>query len=286
MGLLHDGGLVGALHQLVDLRGHRSLDDGEQVLRLDRRLAALDDPDVQRAEAALVVRRDGHRVEDPLDVPVREPVLEQPLARGARDEALRARAGGHALGGDADEPPGAGLARDRRAEEGVDLLGPDAGDGRRAVLGVARRDRHLGTAGALPVADALGDVLGERLGAEAGLVEDDLADRLVDDLLEARHVRALLVRTQVDEALERRREQLFRPVLADPDDLLDPGDADPREREVQGRRLRLDVFEADCHGPVSLAGRRVVLALTLCRMAFVSRERRSRGSCWHFRPLH
>jgi hypothetical protein len=35
------------------------------------------------------------------------------------------------------------------------------------VLGVAGRDRHLGAARALAVADALGDVLGERLGPEA-----------------------------------------------------------------------------------------------------------------------
>ncbi len=39
-------------------------------------------------------------------------------------------------------------------------------------------------------------------------LEHDLADRLVDDLLEARHVRALLVGAEVDEALEPREEQL------------------------------------------------------------------------------
>ena len=35
VGLLDDGALVGALHQLVDLRAHRALDDREQVLRVD-----------------------------------------------------------------------------------------------------------------------------------------------------------------------------------------------------------------------------------------------------------
>ena len=39
------------------------------------------------------------------------------------------------------------------------------------------------------LADALGDVGGELLGAKR-LAEDDLVDRLVDDLLEARHVDA------------------------------------------------------------------------------------------------
>ena len=71
-------------------------------------VGALGHADVQRAEAALVVRRDGHVVEDPLDLVVGEAVLREPLARGAHDELLRARAGGHALGGDADEPARAG----------------------------------------------------------------------------------------------------------------------------------------------------------------------------------
>jgi hypothetical protein len=45
-------------------------------------------------------------------------------------------------------------------------------------------------------------VLGQRLGPERGVAEDDLADRLVDHLLEARHVGALLVRSELDDALE------------------------------------------------------------------------------------
>ena len=38
-----------------------------------------------------------------------------------------------------------------------------------------------------------------------------LVDRLVHDLLEARHVRALLLRPEVDEALELRVEELLVP---------------------------------------------------------------------------
>ncbi len=127
------------------------------------------------------------------------------------------------------------LRGDRRAVERVDLLREDAGDGRRLVLRVARRDRHLGAARALALAHALGDVLGERLGLERRLAEDDLADRLVDDLLEARHVRALLVRAEVDEALELGGEQLLVAVLLDADDLLDAGHADAREAHVERR---------------------------------------------------
>ena len=100
------------------------------------------------------------------------------------------------------------LGGHRRAEQRVDLLGRDAGRGRRALLGVARRDRDLGAQAALAVADALGDVPGERLGLE-GLPEHDLVDRLVHDLLEARHVRALLVRAEVHEALELGEEELL-----------------------------------------------------------------------------
>ena len=84
---------------------------------------------------------------------------------------------------------------------------------------------------------------GERLGLE-GLAEDHLVDRLVDDLLEARHVRALLVRAEVDEALELGVEELLVAVRADADHLLDAGHADAREADVRrsggapGRRRR------------------------------------------------
>ena len=88
------------------------------------------------------------------------------------------------------------------------------GDGRRLVLGEAGLDGDLGAAGALAVAHQLRDVLGQRLGAERGVAEDDLADRLVDDLLEARHVRALLVGAELDDAFEASREQLLGAVVA------------------------------------------------------------------------
>ena len=92
---------------------------------------------------------------------------------------------------------------------------------RRLVLGVAGRDRDLGAPRALALAHQLGDALREVLGAEGRLAQHDLADRLVDDLLEARHVRALLVAGEVDEALEPRREELLGAVLAHADHLLD-----------------------------------------------------------------
>ena len=129
------------------------------------------------------------------------------------------------------------LEGDRAAVERVDLLRAHAGDGGRLVLGVAGGDRDLGARGALALADELGDVLGERLGAERRLAQHDLSDRLVDDLVEARHVRALLVTREVDEAVEPREEEL----LADAHDLLDARHADPREADRDAGRARLDV---------------------------------------------
>jgi hypothetical protein len=196
---------------------------------------------VQRAEAALVVGRDGDALEDPPDLVVGEAVLVQALARRAHDELLRARAGGHALGRDADHPARAVLGRHGRAEQRVDLLREDAGGRGGLVLGVARRDGHLGAGRALALAHELGDALRERLGLERRLAEDDLADDLVDDLLEARHVRALLVAAEVDEALQARREQLLVAALLDADDLLDLGHADPREADAEGGNAGLDV---------------------------------------------
>src|SRR6185312_6136587 len=130
----------------------------------------------------------------------------------------------------------------------VDLLRLDAGDGGGLVLRVARGDRDLGAAGALAVAHALGDVRGERLGLEGRLAEDHLADRLVDDLLDARHVRALLLRSSVDEASDLRRPELLGAVLPDADDLLDARDADAREADLERRALRLHVRRADGGG--------------------------------------
>ena len=202
---------------------------------------ALGHADVQRPEAALVVRGDGDVVEDPLDLVLAEAVVEQPLARAAHDELLGAGAGGDALGGDADEPPRAGGRGHGDAVEGVDLLRRDARHGGGLVLGVARGDRHLGARGALALAHELGDAGGERLGLEGRLAEHDLADHLVDDLLEARHVRALLLCAEVDEALQPRGKELLLAVLADADDLLDPRDADARQADPQARRLRLNV---------------------------------------------
>ena len=68
VGLLDHRALVGALHQLVDLRRHRALDDGQQRLGVDVVVALLGAADVERAQAALVVGGDGHRVEDALDL--------------------------------------------------------------------------------------------------------------------------------------------------------------------------------------------------------------------------
>jgi hypothetical protein len=101
----------------------------------------------------------------------------------------------------------------------------------------------LGPSRALAVAHLLGDVLGQRLGPERALAEDHLADRVVDDLLEARHVRALLARPQVDEAVELRRVQGLRPARIDADDLLDVGDAHARERDVERGDLVLHILE-------------------------------------------
>ena len=198
------------------------------VARVDLLDAFLDAADLQGRKAALVVGRDGHRSQHGVDLLLAEnSTSAQPLAGASRDQLLRARAGGHAGRRDADDAPRAVLGGDRTAVERVDLLRADARHRRRLVLRVAGRDRDLGAGGALAFANELGDVLGERLGAERRLAEDDLADRLVDDLVETRHVRALLVAGEVDEAVQAREEEL----LANPDDLLDARHADAREAD-------------------------------------------------------
>ena len=142
---------------------------------------------------------------------------------------------------DADQPARAALGGDGGAEQRVDLLRRDARHRRRLVLGVAGGDRDLG-APARPGARARARrCAAASVSAWKRLAEDDLADRLVDDLLEARHVRALLLRAEVDEALELGVEELLGAVRPDPDDLLDAGHADAREADLRRRAPGLDV---------------------------------------------
>ena len=173
-----------------------------------------------------------HRLEDALDLVVAEPIGDEALARAPGDEPLRARARGHPLRGDADQAARAALGGDRRAEQRVDLLRRDPRHRRRLVLGIARGDRHLRAPRALALAHLLGHVLGQLLGLEAALAEHHLADDVVDDLLEARHVRALLLRSEVDEAVELGVVELLGAGRADPDDLLDVRHAHARERHL------------------------------------------------------
>ena len=67
-------------------------------------------------------------------------------------------------------------------------------------------------------------MLGEILDEER-LVVDDVLDRLLEQLREARHVHALLRRVEIDGAVDRRRDQLLAAAVADPDGLLDARDA-------------------------------------------------------------
>ena len=121
-----DRQLVGALHQLVDLRAHRALDDPQQLRRVDPGRAALGAADVERADAALVVGGDRHRLDRPLDLLGVEALLGQPFAGEPGDHLLGAGAGGHPLGLDAGQRPRPPLGGDRGAEEDVDLLGASA----------------------------------------------------------------------------------------------------------------------------------------------------------------
>src|SRR5215211_962577 len=241
MGLLHDLHLVRALHQLVDLRAHRCLDDLEQGLGIELVEAAPRTADMERPDAALVVGRDGHGLEHARDLVVAKAVLPQPLPRAVHHELLGAGAGGHPLGLHSDESPRSSRRRYCRSEQRVDLLGCQAGHGGSFVLRVARRNRDLGAPPVLAVAYALSYVRGERLRLESGFAEDDLVDRLVHDLFEARHMRPLLLRAEVDQAFELCIKQLLGPVRANADDFLDTGDAHAREAQVGRRPARLDV---------------------------------------------
>ena len=88
---------------------------------------------------------------------------------------------------------------------------------------------------------------GQRLRAERRTAEDNLADGVVDNLLEPAHVRTLLVQTEVDEAVQFCVEQLFSAVAGEADDLLDVGYTHAREGERERRSLALNVLEGQSH---------------------------------------
>jgi hypothetical protein len=74
-------------------------------------------------------------------------------------------------------------------------------------------------------------VLRELLDEEL-LRDDQLVDRLAEELGEAGHVDALLVRVEVDVAVDDRGDERVAPVVLHADGLLDAGDADARQPQA------------------------------------------------------
>jgi hypothetical protein len=105
---------------------------------------------------------------------------------------------------------------------------------------------NLGAQRILAFTHELRDVRGERLRLER-LVEHDMLDRVVDRLLEARHVRALLLRIEIDEALELRGEELGRRAFGTNSyNLFDASYPNARKAQVSCGTSRLDVLQHCC----------------------------------------
>ena len=240
MGLLDHCAFVRALHQLVYLGTHRTLDDLQQSLGAHLGLDRLGAPYIESAETSLVVGRDRYRLEDPLDLVVGEAFADEALTRGLGDKLLRTRTGRHSLRSDTNQAAHTTLRRDRGPDQRVQLLRLLARDRRRLVLGVARLDRHLGARAVLTLAHALCDVRGERLGLER-LTDHNFVDRLVDRLLKTRHVYARLARVEVDVTLDVGVIELLAAVDRDANDLLDAGHANAREADRRFRHSCLNV---------------------------------------------
>ena len=125
--------LVAALHQLVDLRAHRALDDPQQRLGLDAvgRSPRGSPRAGGRCRAGCGWPRARRAASRSISSSVK-PSAAQPLARALGHQLLRARAGGHAVRLDADQPARAARGGHGGAEQRVDLLRLRAGRGRRA----------------------------------------------------------------------------------------------------------------------------------------------------------
>ena len=160
--MLDDEQLVRTLEQLVHRGAHRALDDRDKVERVELKGRS----DVQRAAAALVVRRQRDELEDALDVRFGEARLEQALGRTRADETLCARAGVDAGGFDSDDAPDTAARRCGDSDERDQLLRSQARNGCRPGDGKPRMDLHLRPQRVLPLEDATRDVLGEGLDEE------------------------------------------------------------------------------------------------------------------------
>ena len=166
-------------------------------------------------------------------------------SRSAARPRTRPCAHGHALIPVASTPT---TRRERRLRRGRDpdqrdhLLRHEVGHRRVPAQRPARDDPHLGAERILPLDDLRGDPVREHLD-EQPFAEDDLVDRLVEELREARHVDALLVAREVDGAVDLGRHQDLLLAAADADRLVDAGHAGAREREPDGRRRRLHVAD-------------------------------------------
>ena len=85
-------------------------------------------------------------------------------------------------------------------------------------------------------------MLGELLDEEC-LLEHDLVDRLLEDLREPRHMHALLLRIEIDAAVDLGGDQLLRAAPAQADRLLDPLHAGSRQPQAHLWRRGLQIVQ-------------------------------------------
>jgi hypothetical protein len=157
MGLFDDLDLVGALHQLVDLRGHARLGDLQQrVASISG--AVLGAADLQGGQAALVVRRHGTRSRMRSICSPEKSVLGEALARAA---ATSSCAHGHAVMPVAETPTTRACRARRRPRARAACRSPASGSptpARACARGSAPRSSPR-RARPLALAHELGDVL-------------------------------------------------------------------------------------------------------------------------------
>src|SRR5919106_2620522 len=217
--VLDDEELVWTLQEVVDRRAHRALRDLDEDLGIEVVLG----PDEERLAAALVVRRNGDELEDPVHVGRLVPGLEQALRCSVPDEALSTRAGVDPGRLDADDAPRPLLGRRRDPTQGDHLLRREARHGRPSVDRPLRANPDLRFQRGLALDNPPCDVLGEHLDEER-LALDDEVDRLLEELGEARHVDALLVGREIDGAVDDGGHYRLGVAPADPHRLLDAAD--------------------------------------------------------------
>ena len=198
-----DEEFVGPLEQIVRFARHRVLDDLHQIFGSNVGLASVTRTDQNRTASALIVGRDGQRVERPARIVLREPRLREFAQRMFVHHELGARARRHAFGLDTDHVTRAVAIRVCDRNERIRFLAALAADGRPAFESEVRAQPDIGAQRSLRRYDLVCDG-DDHVFDPSGLLRprENVEGRRFEQLRETGHVDARAIGREVGDHRE------------------------------------------------------------------------------------